>query len=121
MALDYLSQPFLELRVATYRALSALLTRDWMAAAVAACPELLAFLLNPQSESGRQGCEWRHACVLVLAGTVRAAAAGGAGAAAGQYQAVLAAIAQRVDDVAAQGPYGANRAAPADFQVATVP
>lgn len=115
MALELLSQPFLELRVACYRALSALCTRDWAAAAVCTQQELLAFLLNPQSETGRQGCEWRYACVRALGGTVREAAGG-----VGPCATVLAAAAQRVEAAVAQGPYGAQRTAPEQFQVATM-
>ncbi len=140
VTLDLLENPFLELRVATYRALSALLQREWMAAAVCSHAELLARLLSPQSESGRQGCEWRYACVRALAGTVRAVTAAGQqlhealgngltanGTAgqhqrqySGQYRALLAAVAQQIDDAAAQGPYGLGSATPKAFQVATI-
>lgn len=127
VVLTYLGQPFPELRVAVYRALSALLLRDWMAVAVCSNAELLAFLLNPGSESGRQGCEWRHATVVALAGTIRlvvgtagAAAPGAAANGLGHYHAVLAAAAQRVDDAVAAGPYGGHRAAPREHLVATI-
>ena len=42
---------------------------------------LLAFLLNPQSESTKQGAEWRHAAVAALSATCSDVLAGGVGAA----------------------------------------
>eukprot|EP00887_Chlorella_sp_A99_P007872 scaffold20.g7872.t1 len=71
--LGQLQQPFLEHRVAAYRALSALLLRDWAAADACGNAELLDLLLDPKSESGLQGSEWRFACVAALAATLRAA------------------------------------------------
>ena len=117
-----LEQPFLEQRVAAYRALSALLLRDWAAADVCSHTALLAFLTSPQSETGLQGCEWRHACVAALAATLLAVT-GPAGSAngVGAFHSVLSAALPQVDAAARQGPFGQGRGAPAAHLVATLP
>lgn len=96
--------------MAAYRALSALLLRDWFAAEAAGHAPLLGHLLSPKAETSRQGAEWRHACVLALARTASdlgaAGLEGGAGAAAEPHP--LAAAAPLISAAARQGPYGAG-------------
>lgn len=100
-----LEQPFLEQRVAVYRCLAALAARDWAAGQVASHAPLLSFLLNPQSESTKQGAEWRHATVAALSSTCSDVLAGGVGAG-GPFHAVLSLAAGRLQQAAAAGPYG---------------
>ena len=97
-----LEQPFPEQRVAVYRCLAALAARDWLAAQVCGQPQLLAFLLDPQSESSKQGCEWRYACVAALAATESAAGRLQAGARAGPFGSVS--TAQPMEHVVATLP-----------------
>jgi hypothetical protein len=115
-----LEQPFLEQRVAVYRCLVALAARDWLAGAVCGHTPLLAFLLNPQSESSKQGCEWRHACVCALAATIADMAAGGIGAG-GAHQAALMDAAGSVQAAVRVGPYGSSSTGGAEPLVATMP
>lgn len=115
-----LEQPFLEQRVAVYRCVAALAARGWAAGQVCGSAPLLAFLLDPQSESSKQGCEWRHACVAALAATIADVAAGGVGAG-GPHQAALLAAADRVQAAVRAGPYGAASMAPREHLVATLP
>lgn len=105
--------------MAVYRFLAAGVVRDWMAAQVCGHPSLLSFLLDPQSEHSKQGCEWRHACVQALAATAGDVVAGSMGAG-GPHHAALAAAVERVQAAERAGPYGSG-AAPAEQQVATMP
>ncbi|KAL4441281.1 hypothetical protein ABPG77_011518 [Micractinium sp. CCAP 211/92] len=115
-----LGQPFLEQRVAVYRCLAALAARDWAAGQACAHSPLLDHLLDPTTEASKQGCEWRHACVVALAATIEDVRAGGLGAD-GPHAAALTAAADRVEAAARAGPYGAGRAGPAEHVVATMP
>ncbi|KAL4857298.1 hypothetical protein ACK3TF_002584 [Chlorella vulgaris] len=115
-----LEQPFLEQRAAVYRCVVALAARDWLAGAVCGHTPLLAFLLNPQSESSKQGCEWRHACVCALAATIADVAAGGIGAG-GAHQAALMDAASSVQAAVRVGPYGSSSTGAAEPLVATMP
>lgn len=124
--LRQLQQPFLEHRVAAYRCLSALLLRAWAAAEACTNGELLDLLLDPRTETGLQGCEWRHACVAALAATLRAetaatgAAATGAANGFSAHHTIFREMLPRVDAAARAGPFGAGQAAPAEHLVATV-
>lgn len=120
MAHQQLGQPFLDQRVAVYRCLAALAARDWMAGQICGHSGLLVFLLDSKSESSKQGCEWRHACVSALAGTIADVMAGGVGAG-GPHHAALVAAAERVQAAARAGPYGAAGGGPAEHVVATMP
>jgi hypothetical protein len=100
-----LAQPFAEQRVAGYRCLAALAARDWAAGQVCGHAPLLDALLDPASESSKQGCEWRHACAAALSATISDVAAGGIGAG-GPHAAALLAAAQRVAAAVRSGPYG---------------
>lgn len=116
-----LEQPFPEQRVAVYRCLAALAARDWLAAQVCGQPQLLAFLLDPQSESSKQGCEWRYACVAALAATATDVLGGGLGAG-GPHQAALESAAGRLQAGARAGPFGSvSTAQPMEHVVATLP
>ncbi|KAK9806884.1 hypothetical protein WJX72_006195 [[Myrmecia] bisecta] len=119
----FLDQPFLELRVATYRATSALVLRVWGAGEVCRKTELLNFLCNPGSETSRQGCEWRYACVKALWATARGLVAPGslqvANGATVHYDAILAA-APRIEAAIRAGVYNSGSARPETApQVAT--
>jgi hypothetical protein len=115
-----LEQPFLEQRVAAYRCLAALAARDWAAAQVCSHEPLLARLADPRSESGKRGCEWRHACVAALAATTEDVAAGGVGAG-GPFARSLLAAAPRIQAAMRAGPYGAAGGSAQEQQVATLP
>lgn len=61
-AFELLQQPFAELKVAAYRALSGLVARGWFAADVLQHRDLLAHLLDSRSEAG-QLRTWRYGVV----------------------------------------------------------
>ncbi|KAK9821003.1 hypothetical protein WJX74_000222 [Apatococcus lobatus] len=71
---SFMRQPFPELRVAVYRAVSGLALRLWGAAEILRQPILVQNICQPASESARPCCEWRFHCLQVLIKTADAAA-----------------------------------------------
>ncbi|KAL0018991.1 hypothetical protein WJX79_000081 [Trebouxia sp. C0005] len=69
--LAYLEQPFTDLRIAAYRLATALGLRAWGAGEMCLHPGLLHHLCNPKTETSRQGCQFRYACLQALAATTR--------------------------------------------------
>lgn len=69
--LQFMQQPVLELRIALYRFMSAMLLRPWFAAEVCGHAGLLSRLLDATSEEGSAACGWRHSAVLALWSTCR--------------------------------------------------
>ena len=114
-----LRHPFLDVRLAAYRALSALLLREWFAAEAADHAPLLDHLLSPRSETGRAGAEWRHACVLALARTASDVAVAAGQQQPQQPQHPLAQAAQRISAAACGGPYASGLAQQEQLSVAT--
>ncbi len=97
---------------AVCRCIAALALRTWFAGEIANNAELLAQLCNPGSESGQQGCQWRHSAVMALWATCQdmaSAAANGGGAEA--HAAALRAAEGAIRAAVAAGPYGSGAAA----------
>lgn len=106
-----LEQPFEELRTAAYRAVAGLALRPWFAAEVTASTSgLMERLCDARGEAGgRAVCEWRHAAVLALRGTLTQLAA----APPGSPDAILATSVPRgaadaLDIAVRAGPFGAG-------------
>ncbi|DBA70859.1 TPA: hypothetical protein ACH3X2_011627 [Trebouxia sp. C0005] len=120
--LAYLEQPFTDLRIAAYRLATALGLRAWGAGEMCLHPGLLHHLCNPKTETSRQGCQFRYACLQALAATTRSVLSASDTASDVTAREILTASAPTIQLGVSQGVYGSGqgRAAIMEHQVATM-
>lgn len=120
--LGFLEQPFTDLRVAAYRLTTALALRAWGAGEICLHQDLLPHLCNPKSETSRQGCEFRYACLQALAATTRSVSSSTDTSREATAQDIMMASAPAIQAAISQGVYGSGqgRAAIMEHQVATM-